>query len=657
MTDSAAPAHGTWPSPISAADVVGETLSLEYPAVVTAAYGPEAWWVEGRPTSGGRHALVRRTSHGDVVDVLGPEWSPRSRIIEYGARPWTRVATPDGAGTVFCFWDDQRLYLKRDDGGAPTPLTTAPTPSTQHLFGEPVLGTAGTVMAVRETHHDGIVSRSVVMVPLDGSAAGSDDPVIVVNDQHHFYAQPRMSPDGTRVAYTAWDHPNMPWDTTVVAVATLGDAGRGEQVVAGGHDESVLQPLWDDDEHLYVVSDRSGWWNLYRLSVADRSAQALCPREEEFGQALWTLGEATYGLLADGRLAVTHGVGESRLSVLDPRSGRLVELDLGLGWEPEVSVAGSLVVSIAGSDSLPKAVVLVDLSADRPVADVVRRSLDRLPDPGYLPRAEPRTFVGPSGRAIHAFVYPPTNPRVAGPEDELPPYLVFVHGGPTSHVSPGLSLTKAYFTSRGIGVVDVNYGGSTGYGRAYRERLRGQWGVVDVEDCVAAARSLAAAGEADPGRLGIRGGSAGGWTTLACLVGSDAFAAGAAYYPVTDLLPFAEDTHDFESRYLDGLVGPLPEARQTYLDRSPLSHLDRLRTPVLLLQGDDDKVVPPSQPQAVHDALAGSGVPHAYLVFAGEQHGFRAAESQIVALEAELSFFGQVFGFDPIAVPRIPLEH
>jgi dipeptidyl aminopeptidase/acylaminoacyl peptidase len=636
--------------------VAGETLSLEYPAVVAAAAGPEVWWVEGRPTDGGRHALVRRTVAGDTVDVLGPEWSPRSRIIEYGARPWTRVTSGEGPGTVFCFWDDQRLYLALD-GADPTPLTTAPTATTQHLFGEPVPGVPGTVLAVRETHRDGTVSRSVVLVPLDGSAADSDDTVRVVNAQHHFYAQPRLSPDGTRVAYVAWDHPDMPWDATVVAVTDLVDPTSGEHLVTGGADESVLQPLWAGDDHLYVVSDRSGWWNLYRVAVADGAAEPLCAREEEFAEALWTLGEASYGVLSDGRLAVLHGRGQSRLSVLDPATGRLAELDLGLVWAPELSVAGSWAVSICGSDALPQSVVRVDLSADRPAADVVRRSLDRLPDPGYLPRAQARTFVGRAGRDIHTFVYPPTNPRVARPDDERAPYLVFVHGGPTSHVSPGLSLQKAYFTSRGIGVVDVNYGGSTGYGRAYRERLRGQWGVVDVEDCVAAAEALAADGEADPARLGIRGGSAGGWTTLACLVQSNAFAAGAAYYPVTDLLPFAESTHDFESRYLDGLVGPLPQARATYVERSPLSHLDRLQTPVLLLQGDDDKVVPPSQPQAVHEALAGSGVPHAYLLFAGEQHGFRAAQSQIVALEAELSFFGQVFGFDPVGVPLLRLDH
>ena len=649
--------YGTWPSPISAADVAGETVHLQFPGVVETSGQPEVWWVEGRPSDAGRHALVRRTSDGDVVDVLGPEWSPRSRIIEYGARPWTRVETGAGAATVFCYWDDQRLYLKHDGPGEPVPLTTAPTATAQHLFGEPVPGAPGTVLAVRETHREGEVSRSVVMVPLDGSAAASDDRVTVLNAQHHFYAQPRLSPGGAWVAYTAWDHPHMPWDSTVVAVVDLADPTGNEHVVAGGTDESVLQPLWAGDEHLYVVSDRTGWWNLYRVSVTDGRAEALCPREEEFGQAIWTLGEATYGLLADGRLAVTHGLGESRLSVLDPGSGDLSELDLGVGWEPEISVSGSLAVSIGGSESLPTSVVLVDLSVDSPVVDVVRRSVDRLPDPGYLPVAEPRTFVGAGGRDIHTFVYPPTNPTATAPDGERPPYLVFVHGGPTAHVSPGLSLTKAYFTSRGIGVIDVNYGGSTGYGRAYRERLRGQWGVVDVEDSVAAVQALADAGEADRNRLGIRGGSAGGWTTLACLVGSDAFAAGAAYYPVTDLLPFAEDTHDFESRYLDGLVGPLPGARQTYVERSPLSHLDRLRTPVLLLQGDDDKVVPPSQPQAVHDALAGSGVPHAYLVFAGEQHGFRMAQSQIVALEAELSFFGQVFGFDPPEVPRLALEH
>jgi acetyl esterase/lipase len=648
--------YGAWPSPISAADVARGSVDLQFPAAVSTPAGIEVWWLEGRPDRGGRSALMRRSVDGEISVVVEDEWNVRSRIIEYGARAWGRVDTTGGA-TVFCCWDDQRLYLLRDGEQTPAPLTVAPTESVVHMYGEPRTGPGATVVAVRETHVDGVVSRSLVLIPLDGSAATDDDAVIVLNDEHHFYGHPRLSPDGGRVAYIAWDHPQMPWDGTVLSVIDVtGDLPAAERVMTGSTTESVLQPEWVDDDSLYVVSDRSGWWNLYRCALADGSMTALTPRDEEFAAPLWELGYTTYGVLADGRLAVTHGRGHERLSLLDPITGSLDAVDAELGWAPYVTVAGSTIVSVVASGTIPNSVAAANVASPAAEIDIVRASVAELPDPAYLPRPEARTFTRPDGHQIHAFIYPPTNPGFTAPDGELPPYIVSVHGGPTSHASPHLSMSYAYFASRGIGVIDVNYGGSTGYGRAYRDRLKGQWGVIDVEDSVVAAQSLAEGGEADMARLGVRGGSAGGWTTVAALVQTDAFAAGAAYFPVTDLLPFAEDTHDFESRYLDGLIGPLPEARDLYVERSPLTHLDQLRTPIILLQGDDDKVVPPSQPQAVHDALEGTGVPHAYLVFEGEQHGFRKAESTIAALEAELSFYGQVFGFTPPDVPVLPLD-
>lgn len=650
--------YGAWPSPISAADVARGSIDLEFPAAVKAPDGVEVWWLEGRPESEGRSALMRRTPSGEVAEVLSPEWNVRSRIIEYGARCWGRVETPEGGGTVFSFWEDQRLYLLRDGQETPSPLTPAPTDAVTHMYGEPVPGPGATVIAVRETHTRDVVSRCLVQVPLDGSAAQDDDAVVVLNDQHHFYAHPRLSPDGAHVSYIAWEHPQMPWDGTVAAVIELsGTLPAAERVLAGSSTESVLQPEWADDGHLYLVSDRSGWWNLYRCSLSDGSLEPLAARDEEFAGPMWQLGYTSYAVLSDGRLAVTHGKGHESLSVLDPASGELSSVHPDLGWGPYLTAAGTSVVSVVSSGTVPNSVAVVDVSALPAEVHIVRPSVSVLPDDAYLPRPEARTFVRPDGHEIHAFIYPPTNPDVTAPEGQLPPYVVSVHGGPTAHAAPHLSMEYAYFASRGIGIIDVNYGGSTGYGRVYRDRLKGQWGVIDVDDSVTAARSLADAGEADLARLGIRGGSAGGWTTVAALVQTDAFAAGAAYFPVTDLLPFAEDTHDFESRYLDGLIGPLPEARDLYVERSPLTHLDQLRTPILLLQGDDDKVVPPSQPQAVNDALEGSGIPHAYLLFAGEQHGFRKAESNIAALEGELSFYGQVFGFEPSGVPPLPLSH
>ena len=660
MTDpTTAPAvpYGEWPSPISAADVASGALSLRFSQAVAGPDGVEVWWLEGRPDRGGRFALMSLSANGDVVEHLSPDWSVRSRIIEYGARPWARLETADGPVTVFCFWDDQRLYLL-SDGRDPTPLTTAPNDQVTHMYGDPVPGPAGSLIAVRETHTAGVVSRALVQVPLDGSAAADDSAVTVLNEQHHFYSHPRLSPDRTRVSYIAWDHPQMPWDGTVAAVIDLGGGPpAAERVLTGSTDESVLQPEWADDEHLYLVSDRTGWWNLYRCDLADGSLEPLAPSTEEFAGPLWQIGLTSYAVLDDGRLAVTHGLAHEALALLDPSDGSLVEVSTELGWEPYLSAAGTAVVSVVTGGAVSTSVAVVDVASLPAEVQIVRPSIASLPGDAFLPTPQARTFMRPDGHPVHAFVYPPKNPDVRAPDGELPPYLVVIHGGPTGHSIAHLSLEYAYFTSRGIGIIDVNYGGSTGYGRDYRNRLREQWGVLDVEDAVIAARALADAGEADPARLGIRGGSAGGWTTVSALVRTEAFAAGAAYYPVTDLLPFAEDTHDFESRYMDSLIGPLPQARDRYVERSPLTHLAQLRTPVILLQGDDDKIVPPSQPQAVNDALAGSGIPHAYLLFEGEQHGFRKAESTIAAIEAELSFYGQVLGFTPPGVPVQPLAY
>jgi dipeptidyl aminopeptidase/acylaminoacyl peptidase len=643
--------YGTWPSPITAQDVAKGSTHLEFPGFADTGDGEQIWWVEGRPQAGGRHALVARGTDGRTFDVLEPEWSPRSRIIEYGARPWIHLRD---RGVVFTFWDDQRLYLC-PVGEQPQPLTVAPTEQVSHMYGEPVGSPDGTgVWVVRETHRGDQIERTIVSVPLDGSAANDDDAVRVIASGHRFFGYPRPAPDGQHLAYIAWDHPQMPWDGTLLYVADLaGDVATNPRVLAGSPTESVMQPEWADVDRLYAISDRSGWWNLYRFDVMGNEAIAIAPRSEEFSQPLWLLGFTSYGVLDDGRLAVLHGMGEQRLAILDPATGSLQDVAGGLQFSEELQVSGSRVVSTAGDMTREEGITLVDVVAG--TVDLLRPSNVLDIDPKYLPTAYPLTVDGTDG-PIHSWVYPPRNPAVRAPDGERPPYLAFVHGGPTAHVGPVLTFTKAYFTSRGIGVIDVNYGGSSGYGREYRERLREQWGVVDVVDTVAAVNGLVAEGAADGARLGIRGGSAGGWTTLAALVFADSFAAGAAYFPVTDLLPFAEDTHDFESRYLDGLVGPLPQERERYVERSPMSHLDDLHVPVLLLQGDDDKIVPPSQPAAVAAELKRQGIPHKYLLFAGEQHGFRMAQNIATALESELAFFGQVFGFTPPDVPAITLD-
>jgi dipeptidyl aminopeptidase/acylaminoacyl peptidase len=487
-----------------------------------------------------------------------------------------------------------------------------------------------------------------------------------------------VSPDGGHLAWISWDHPRMPWDGTELRVAEIeavtGPVGSRAEInptsrqVMGGPDESVLAPLWRDASSLYVVSDASGWWNLYSVGVSGRAPEVLCPRAEEFAGPLWQLGERSFVALGDGRLAVLHGRGATRLGVLDPDSGNLTDLDLPYRvYASGLAADGHSVAVIAGGAELPLSVVRVDVgvagtAGTAPVVSVreLRRETDSVPDAAYLPAPREVELAGPSG-AVYALVYPPANPSFAAPEGELPPYVVWVHGGPTAHVVPLLDLEKAYFTSRGIGVIDVNYGGSTGYGRAYRERLRGQWGVVDVQDAMGAARSLAEAGDADGARLGIRGGSAGGWTALAAVTSGihrpeDAvFAAATSYFGVADLSGFVEQTHDFESRYLDGLLGPIPGAEALYAERAPLGHVTDLTCPVLLLQGLDDPIVPPAQSEAIAGDLAAHGIRHAYLAFEGESHGFRKAETIVACLDAELSFYGQIMGFEPPGVPRLEL--
>jgi dipeptidyl aminopeptidase/acylaminoacyl peptidase len=635
--------YGAWPSPIGAADVAGSSVRLATPVPFESA----VWWAEGRPTDGGRIAVVRRDADGTVADVLPAGWSARTRVHEYGGTAWLPLS---GGGLVFANWTDQRVYRLDPGATEPVPLTPEPPEPAAWRYADPVRA-GDEVWWVREAHADGAITRHIVAVPL----AGGDVREIVGGSD--FLACPRPSPDGRRIAWVAWDHPRMPWDGTELRVGDLDATGSVPEwtTVLGGESESVLQPEWVDATTLYAVSDRSGWWNLYRLPAAGGPAEPLCPRAEEFGQPLWVLGIRTYAVLDDGRIAVLHGTDTVALGLLDPASGELTDLDLPYtAWGVTLNAAGPTAYAVAASPTEPPAVVAVDLAGGG--ATVLRESLSDRPDPAYLPVPRSITVPGPGERDVHAHVYPPASPDGSAADGELPPYVVFVHGGPTSHSAAVLDLEKAYFTSRGIGVVDVNYGGSAGYGRAYRERLRRQWGVVDVEDCVAVVQALVRDGQADGARLAIRGGSAGGWTTLAALTGTDTFAAGTSYYGVAELIDFVADTHDFESRYVDGLVGTLPEDRDVYVERAPLSHVDQLSCPVLLLQGLEDKVVPPSQAELFVDALRRKGLPYAYLAFEGEQHGFRRKETVIAALEAELSFYGQVFGFDPPGVPRLTLS-
>lgn len=633
---------GSWPSPISAADVTRGGVSLEF---AVAAYGA-VWWQERRPDEGGRTTIVR-----DGTEMLAAPWYTRSRVHEYGGRSY--LPLPDG-GFVFANLPDQRLYLVRD-GAEPEPLTADNGDRYADLALSP---DGGAIWCVRERHSGAAVSRAIAAVPL--SPGGMVRELVTGAD---FFAFPTPSPDGRRLAWIDWDHPRMPWDGTSLRVAPVPSQApvRAAEapVLMGGPAESVLAPTWGDESHVYAISDISGWWNLYLCSLDGAAPRPLCPRDEEFAEPLWQLGGRPFAVLADGRLAVSHGHGEQRLAVLDPASGELTDLDLPYrAYSSGLSVSGMTVATVgAGPADLPS---VIAVNAATGSSRVPRAAAGLVVDRGWLPEPVRLSIDG-----VHALLHPPASPEVRAPDGELPPYVVRVHGGPTSAAVPALDPSIAYFTSRGIGVAELNYGGSSGYGRAYRDRLRGQWGVVDVADAYALAAALASSGRADPKRLAIRGGSAGGWTVLAAvttglrLADGDhrvRFAAAVSYYGIADLRALATDTHDFESRYVDGLVGPLPSAAAAYAERSPLGHVTADTPPVLLLQGLQDPVVPPTQSEALVRELAASGVPHAYVGFAGEAHGFRRAETMIAALEAELSFYGQVMGFDPPGVPPLRLD-
>ncbi|MEW2287725.1 LpqB family beta-propeller domain-containing protein [Streptomyces sp. NPDC047841] len=642
--------YGSWPSPIGADLAAAHDGRPDWVGFV----GDEVWWTEPRPAEGGRRTLVRRRAEGGEETVLPAPWNVRSRVIEYGGRPWTGVVHDGRPLIVFVHFADQRLY-RYEPGGEPAPLSPA---GGGLRWAEPRIDLArGEVWCVlEESTGDGPddIRRVQAAVPLDGSAAGDRAAVReLAGSRHRFVTGARLSPDGRRAAWLAWDHPRMPWDGTELLVADVGEDGRltHARTVAGGPEEAVAQVEWSADGRLLYASDRSGWWNLYR------DGTPLCPREEEFGGPLWQLGLRWFAPLDSGLLAVVHGRGPAALGILDPESGEIVDA-VGPWTECAAGLAthGPRVVAVAAGPRSSYEVVELDTATGR--ARVIGSPHRDPVDPAYYPEPRTRTFTGPGGREVHAHLYPPRHPARTGPDGELPPYVIWAHGGPTSRVPLVLDLEIAYFTSRGIGVAEVNYGGSTGYGRAYRERLREQWGVVDVEDCAAVARALADEGTADPARLAIRGGSAGGWTTAASLATTDVYACGTVIYPVLDLATWGPgETHDFESRYLESLIGPRDEVPARYAERSPTAQADRITAPFLLLQGLDDVICPPAQCERLLARIAGRGVPHAYLTFEGEGHGFRRADTMVRALEAELSLYAQVFGLDPTPpVPKVELN-
>ena len=636
--------HGSWKSPITADLIVAGSIGLGQIALD----GEDVYWVETRPVEDGRSVLVRRTPDGQTSDVTPPPFNVRTRVHEYGGGAF---AVADGV-VYFSNFADQRLY-RQEAGGQPYPIT--PEEDLRYADGD-IDHRQGRMVCVREDHTAGGREPINTLVSLDLERGGAGEVLVSGND---FYSSPRISPDGSRLAWLTWDHPNMPWDGTELWVGQLtADGSLGQcQRVAGGGDESTFQPQWSPDGVLHFVSDRSGWWNLYRWR--DGQVEPLHEMEAEFGVPQWAFGICTYGFASAKRIICAYNQrGTWYIADLDTESRRLqtVPTPFTAITRSGLRVSSEHVVFGAGSPTMPDSLMHHHLTTGQ--TTTLCRSSEAAIDEGYLSRPQTIDFPTEHGLTAHAFFYPPKNRDYAAPAAEKPPLLVTSHGGPTGATSTALDLQVQYWTSRGIAVLDVNYGGSTGYGTAYRQRLNGQWGVVDVDDCVNGARYLVERGEVDGDRLAIRGGSAGGYTTLAALTFRDVFKAGASYYGVSDLEALAKETHKFESRYLDNMVGPYPEQRDLYIQRSPINHTDRLSCPVVLFQGLEDMIVPPAQAELMVEALRKKGLPLAYVTFEGEQHGFRRAGSIKRALEGELYFYSRVFGFELAErVEPVPIEN
>jgi dipeptidyl aminopeptidase/acylaminoacyl peptidase len=637
-------ASGSWISPIDAATVAAGAAPIAQ-AVPDA---DDVYWLAGRASENGRTTLLRLRG-GEVHEVTPAPFNVRTRVHEYGGGAYL---ASNGA-VWFSNFADNRLYTAAGDA-APLPMSAE---NPQHRFADFVLDAGKRrLIAVREAHVEGETYPVNTIC-----AVGFDGVETVLVDGSDFFAAPRISPDGRQLAWMCWDNPRLPWQGTELWLADIGVDGTLEngRLIAGGVDEAICQPEWSPAGVLHFVSDRSGWWNLY--DFADGVVNALCPFEAEFASPHWSFGGAMYGFRANGDIVCTYIQNAvSKLALLPSGAGALQTIDTPYQEIRDLRVAGDFVTLLGGAPTI--AVELVRLRVDNCVASgartILARSITTLPDAAYLSVAQNVSYPSANGRTAHAFYYPPANPDFAPLDGELPPLMVIGHGGPTSMATNTLKLATQFWTSRGFAVLDVNYGGSSGFGRAYRDALKGQWGVVDVDDCVAGADYLVEQGLVDPARLVIRGGSAGGYTVLSALAFHDVFKAGASYYGVSDLAGLDADSHKFESHYTDYLIAPQPQAQALYLERSPIHHADKLKSPMIFFQGLDDKVVPPPQSEVMVDALRKAGVPVAYMMLEGEGHGFRKADSIVRTLEAELYFYLTVFGVTPPpGLPAVDIEN
>ncbi|MBZ5537570.1 MAG: S9 family peptidase [Acidobacteriia bacterium] len=638
--------YGAWKSPITSDLIVAGTVGLSEITLD----GEDLYWIESRPTEGGRQVLVKRMPDGRKTDMTPLPFNVRTRVHEYGGGAYV-VAK---GNIYFSNFSDQRLYEQRP-GEAPHPLT----PAADIRYADAIFDLQrNRLICVREDHT--VEGREAVNTlvavglqnPLQPTPeAGTDQVLVSGND---FYSSPRLNPDGNLIAWLSWNHPNMPWDGTELWMGEINPDGSlgPKHRIAGGADESIFQPEWSPDGSLYFVSDRTGWWNLYRWR--DDRIEQMCEMPAEFGLPHWLFRFSTYAFESADRIICTFNKdGNWRLAMLDTSTKRLDPVDTPFTEIRYVRAARGKAVFWAGSPVEGSSIIQLDLATRR--VEVLERSSHIKIDPGYLSIPQTIEFPTENGLAAYAFYYPPKNRDFTAPSGEKPPLLVKSHGGPTAATTAILNLGIQYWTSRGFAVLDVNYGGSTGYGRAYRQRLNGQWGIVDVDDCVNGARDLVARGEVDEQRLAIDGGSAGGYTTLCALTFRTIFKAGASYYGISDLKVMDEDTHKFESRYSHSLLGSFPAKEEIYHDRSPIHFIDRLSCPIILFQGLEDEIVLPNQSEMMFETLRRKGLPVAYLPFEGEQHGFRRAENIKRALDAELYFFSKVFGFE-LADPVEPVK-
>lgn len=626
--------YGSWTSPITSKAIVSAAIGLGQVGLD----GDDIYWVEQRPTEGGRNVIVQhthdgRTPDGQTIDRTPAPFNARTRVHEYGGGAFM----VSGGVLYFSDFADQRLYCQR---GSEAPQALTPEAAMRYADGV-VDSRRNRLIYVREDHTD--AGREAVNSLVSIDLANGDMQVLVSGND--FYAAPRLSPDGSQLAWLTWNHPNMPWDGTELLVGDIREDGTVARTVhvAGGASESIFQPEWSPDGILHFVSDRTEWWNLYRWAAG--RIEPLCAKAAEFGRPQWGLGMFTYCFVSASQIVCCYTEqGIWHLASLDTQSQQLDVIPTPYSDITGLRASNGRVVFTAGSPTESTAVVQLDL--DTRELTTLRRSNDLSLDPGYISTPEPIEFPTAQGRTAHALFYAPTNKDHTAPAGERPPLIVKSHGGPTSAAPSTLNLGIQYWTSRGFAVLDVNYGGSTGYGRAYRQRLNGQWGIVDVEDCTNGARFLVERGAAAGNRLAITGGSAGGYTTLCALTFHDVFSAGASHYGVSDLEALAGETHKFESRYLDSLIGPYPERQDLYRARSPIRFTDRLSCPLILFQGLEDQVVPPNQAEMMAQALRDKGVPVAYVPFEGEQHGFRRAENIVRALDGELYFYSRIFQFE-----------